>query len=1383
MRAQAIIASLLLPLLAQAGAPLRQEASLNGAWQRQFVPELGAPPTGGAWEPCTVPGYFEGVDGRRVWLRRSFDVPEAMRGLRIAIHFGGVKYNSRVFLNSRQVGGCFGGYEPFDADVTDAVRFGQPNELLVGCCDWTGVFAPGPFKLPEGRNWDAVRSAPRDLVLSPIGGLFNLFGIWDDVTLRAHPAVFVQDLFIKPSVRRHELVVDYVVANESNADADVGLYAEVKDKDGVPVTLPARIGDGSMFMIHSLRIPSGKTAKATLTTPWPNPRLWSHADPYLYGLQTDLLTHKEPIITNVVRPFTVADKLQTRFGFREFWTEGPDFYLNGVKIHLLATSWWPPHSPMKREEIEKQWKAIKAAGCVAFRTHTQPWPALHYDVADELGLLMIPEGAVWNDDDAYRVNDIAFWDNYAKHLHAMVDRDKNRPSVIMWSLENELTGGRVNDNTPFPKAQLMRMGKLVKEWDPTRPITYESDGDPGGVADVIGLHYPHEYPDYTCWPNEAFWMDKPIPGSGGGGIFLNGQKEFLWRRNKPLYIGEFLWVPSADPAPHTIFFGDEAYKDYHLYQMKAKAEAWKMAILAYRHYGVSGMCPWTVNEGGPLDATNPLYQAHQEMYQPIAAYCLDYDRSFFAGEQVARRVEVFNDSPRRVTTTLAWSLGAEDVQVGRGKQEVQLEPGEHREVPIVLPMPDARLSGDVDWALRLEGGGARFEQVRHYGVFQRRSLPTLAVRAGLFDPKGGTRRLLEAQGLRVEPVASLGQLGANLDLLVIGAKAFALAAKEPLAIGRIAPEREAITAFLERGGRVLVLEQDVYPEGLFNLSLTSHCSTMTYRARPGHPALRRLVYLDDLKFWRGDHLVTHNETPRPACGGAIPIVVSGSAAGLDHAPLLEIPVKRGCLVLSQLLLVGKFASEPAAARILGDLLEYLATYRSTRGRTAVLGGSPEYLAHLRSLGLEFDVPKDPPRAPSAHSLVVFRGGIGDPAKLREFVEQGGQALLHRLPPAALASLVPAFGVNLTLQPYSGHVTRAEGREPLLGAILREDLYWLGPHRGISWAETPRATDMADGVFGRSLDGLKPVAHAVEKWTLEGQIVERRAGNVIFATNGSASSEIEFPDGGTYVFGLLGSGTPCDGGYPVANISLDGQLLGSVYVDSPEPRVYTTFGEVPKGSHKVTVAFVNDASNPAKGEDRNLTVEKLLIARDEKPGDVAFLTNPPAVAVIRRGKGILVIDQLKWDTEEANARKAARYASSLLTALGGDFASRPSWAIECETMTPQPGMPWFHADATAAHLGCSGWIKGPIQVAAVGRYTMEIVASGSPAEKVYPHIDVALDGKKIGEVQLTTGGWRPYPLAVELPAGQHELLLAFTNDLNVGGEDRNLSLDKVVFYKE
>ena len=88
---------------------------------------------------------------------------------------------------------------------------------------------------------------------------------------------------------------------------------------------------------------------------------------------------------------------------------------------------------MTREEIRERWETVKRIGCVAFRTHTQPWRSVHYDVADEVGLLMINEGAVWNDESVYRINDPVFWENYASHLKAMIDRDKNRPSVIMWN--------------------------------------------------------------------------------------------------------------------------------------------------------------------------------------------------------------------------------------------------------------------------------------------------------------------------------------------------------------------------------------------------------------------------------------------------------------------------------------------------------------------------------------------------------------------------------------------------------------------------------------------------------------------------------------------------------------------------------------------------------------------------------------------------------------------------------------------------------------------------------------------------------------------------------------------------------------------------------------
>ena len=288
----------------------RQEVSLNGDWESRRVEELTAPPAGGTWTPCRVPGYLRGHDYERAWLRRSFAVPEAMKGQRIKLHFGGVKYNCRVLVNGKPIGGCFGGYQPFEVDVTDAIHFGKPNELAVGCHDWTGIFTPGERVNFQRDGWARVRGIPHDRVLAPIGGLYGLYGIWDDVTLRSHPAVHVKDLFIKTSVRRGELSVEFTLKHDSRDAVQVTLRAAVEQKGR----------DVLQLMPSTVDIPAGKTAKITISQRWPKPHLWSHVDPHLYHLRTELSS---------------GDVLRTRFGFREFWVEGHRFYLNGVPVNPL----------------------------------------------------------------------------------------------------------------------------------------------------------------------------------------------------------------------------------------------------------------------------------------------------------------------------------------------------------------------------------------------------------------------------------------------------------------------------------------------------------------------------------------------------------------------------------------------------------------------------------------------------------------------------------------------------------------------------------------------------------------------------------------------------------------------------------------------------------------------------------------------------------------------------------------------------------------------------------------------------------------------------------------------------------------------------------------
>ena len=200
----------------------RGSTSASPSWTRR--------PKTGPWQTIQVPGTLRGYDYERVWFRRSFTLPETMRGKRIKIRFDGVKYNSRVYVNGKHVGGCFNGYDAFEVDVTDAVRFDGPNELAVGCHDWTGVFSAGKFDFSEKPDWQRPRRYVTDKVIAPIGGHYDHYGIWGDVVLVAHPAVYVKDLFIKPSVRTGELVVDYTVANESAEAVEVELRAIVEDE-------------------------------------------------------------------------------------------------------------------------------------------------------------------------------------------------------------------------------------------------------------------------------------------------------------------------------------------------------------------------------------------------------------------------------------------------------------------------------------------------------------------------------------------------------------------------------------------------------------------------------------------------------------------------------------------------------------------------------------------------------------------------------------------------------------------------------------------------------------------------------------------------------------------------------------------------------------------------------------------------------------------------------------------------------------------------------------------------------------------------------------------------------------------------------------------------
>lgn len=1342
---------------------MRQETNLSGEWEYVRVGDLNAPPAEG-WRPIEVPGTIQGVNYERAWFRREFEIPDTMRNLRIVLYFGGVKYNSVVLVNGEKVGGHFGGYEPFDVDITAVAKVGGTNRLELGCHDWTGVFVDNETDFSVMRERPTrSRSVPKDKILAPIGGRNEDFGPWDDVKLRAHPAVYVKDLFIKPSVREKKLRVEYTLANLTGADLTVELAARVDDEGETPLALPGR----------EVSVAAGEEVSAVLEAPWEDARCWSHEDPYLYFLQTTLKQDGD-----------LVDDLRTRFGFREFWVEGKNFYLNGSRINLLATSWWPELSKSK-EYIQERMRQIKAANCVVFRTHTQPWSEIWYETADEMGLMMIPEGAIWNDDYAYRIDDPKFWDNYAEHLKAMVDRDKNKPSVVMYSLENEMYGGRLNDKSPAVK-DLARMGELMHEWDPTRPIMYESDGDPLGVADVVGVHYPHEYPGFTKWPNTAYWMDEPIRI---GHMFLGGETEWLWDRNKPVYIGEFLWLPSSDPSWHTVFFGDDAYLDYSLYRRKGKGESWRMAIQAYRYYEIGGISPWTMVEGGPLNVEeNPMYAAQKYAMQPIAAYIREYDHNFYSGDEITRTADVYNDvlSPSRLVAQ--WALMEGEKELHRGEKALVMEPGERQEIEFTETMPLVQERRELTLRMRVMRGGEQvFEDAKEYSVFPLPALEAPAgIEVGLYDPAARTASAVAKCGLQFLTVDDLAKIPARVKVLVVGAGALeAVEAQAPVIGG--AEERRGLMDFVRAGGRALVLEQEAYPRGVLPARLTEHDSTMTFAQMPSHPLLAGLRG-SDLKWWRPDNVVTAPEPVRPQAGAFKAVVVSGSRAGIAHAPLLELPRGRGTLVLSQMKIGERLGVEPAAAILLQNALDYLAGLKPVMSRTALYCPKAATREYLDGLRLAYtDITDDPSGADwqrfdlliACGPLEGLRGSLGS---VRELLARGGTILLHGITPAEFDALAVAPASGLEMIPRRGAATRIPGAHALSEFFANEDLYWLGTVRAAhSWATKPLATDMTDYVFGKSLEGKEITEYPHEVMTVAGAHTRNDGPVASLPSGGStATVEIEAPRDGEYILGVVAGGTQAQGVWPAGAVTVDGTAFGAFACQKGELDTYTVFGNLTAGKHEVTIRFTNDLYNPPD-EDRNLLVKALLVAQNEKMEGVVFLTSPAAVAVIKAGEGRIVVDNINWETAGRNTRKAARYISGLLTGLGAAFETTAATVLEAEAFEHDLTMNWYRTEGDAAYLGDSGYIVRNVECAQSGRYVFNVVASGTPVKDIYPIIAVEIDGKHVGEIELKSEGWRAYPLEVELAEGVREIKLIFTNDEWDPPDDRNLKIDKVEVY--
>lgn len=1334
----------------------REHVNLEGPWEVVKVKVLDLPPPKAGWAQAQIPAVVAGYRYECAWFRCRFQAPDQWRGKRVKIVLQGAKYCPAVYINGAKVGEHFGGYEPCQFDITATVKPGQTNEVLIGVHDWTALFKGKPVRFPRRIEWHALRNFPRDRVMYPIGGRFSEFGLWDDVVVYAVPEVYVADAFIRTDVQGRELRVDYELANESDRP--------------VRATLSSRVLDGSKAVVSlgpkTVAIPGGGRTKVTLAAKWEPAKitLWTPERPKLYVLHTRLATAGG------------TDERRDRMGFRQFTVRGHEFFLNGVRRHLLASSAWPM-AARTHDEIAEALKALKSANCIAFRTHTQPWRQIWYDVADEVGLMMIPEGAVWNDDWTYRLDDPEFWRNWRNHLLGMVRALRNHPSVIMWSIENEFFGSRAKAGSVYEK-RLADLGRAVKREDPTRPIYYESDGDPDGAADVIGMHYPNEPPGKRLWPDAAYWMDRPAP-VGSSRMFWP-EPDFLWTKRKPLYIGEYLWWPGGTPASYTLVCGDEAYRDLPRYRRIAKAAVWRWQTIAYRHYEVSGLCPWTLVEGGRLrPEDNPMMAAQAYAMQPLAAYVREETRRAYSGQKVTRHLEIFNDTPRRVRATLRWKLLAANRALAEGGMGLDLEPGAHidRSITFVAPRVRSRIDGVLRLTIQRDGR-VLFSDEHPFAVYERPSLPAISQTVWVYDPAGTTAELLARHGIRTRKLADLESLGARMGgILVVGEAATrAFEGQDPWVLADVGAK---VRRFVSAGGRVIVLRQEKYPPGLFPAELDARAkSTMAFIQMPSHSVVADLPE-DAFKFWQPNHLVTDGELLRPAMGGYLPLVVTGHPDGISHCGLLVAPRGSGLYIMCQLPVIERFEEEPMASAILSRMLTYAAASEPPRSAVLVAGGDDAYCRALDDIGLRYRrVPGIGESDLKAARTVLIRGAAkGNVGALADWIRGGGTLVLDRPAGEAVAAVGNLAGMRLSAVPYAGPPLRTESSDSLVEAIAREDMYWLGERRpGPGWIDQPLASEVAEGCLSLDVDFTPIRTFSAAEMELSGYIVQRRGDQVVMATVGSATVTFTAPEDGAYVIGVEAMGTPCEGVYAIGAVTVDDALIGLVSTTDKWRRtsLVTTLS---RGEHTIVVRFINDRNVPP--EDRNFFLRSIAVgkAAEDLPAMIP-VAQGPCVAAVRVGRGRVVVNFLRWDTENRNSLRARRFFGSLLTAVGADFVDRLGVSYDLTTFKPMKDIAHYRVAGGYVYMGSSGWIEGSITVPRTGAYAFRLEAAGTKAAGEFPEVVVEIDGKETAKFHLTREGLGTYSFQSKLAAGKHTVRIFFTNDYYKPPEDRNLMLRRL-----
>ncbi|WP_121613392.1 glycoside hydrolase family 2 TIM barrel-domain containing protein [Mesobacillus foraminis] len=478
-------------------------------------------------EYASSTGYLPGGIG---WYRKKFSVPDSLKGKKVFIQFDGIYKNSEVWVNEQYLGKRPYGYSSFHYDLTPYLNFGDEENVIAVKVDHTD-FADSRWYTGSGIYRNVFINLTEQVYIKPYG------------------------VFITPpniSASEAEIRIQTSIRNEFGHEAEIQIQHHIKNAEGKEVIscssaeiIPAQ---GELDCSHTIFLEK--------------PTLWSPETPYLYQVETKVIKDGEVISFET-----------TPFGVRHFHFDADSgFYLNGKSYKMKGVCIHHDAGCLGAAVPEKVWhrrlQLLKDAGVNAIRmSHNPPAPEL-LDMCDSYGFLVQDEAfdewehpknkwvEGWNKGqpalDGY-ASDFSEWAEI--DLRDMILRDRNHPSIIFWSIGNEID----YPNDPYshpvledrykadkPEAKGMggiakRLAKVVKQYDPTRPVTaalasarMSNETEFPDALDVVGYNYQElRYAeDHERYPKRVIYGSE------------NGRHHDAWLavEHNDFISGQFIWT-------------------------------------------------------------------------------------------------------------------------------------------------------------------------------------------------------------------------------------------------------------------------------------------------------------------------------------------------------------------------------------------------------------------------------------------------------------------------------------------------------------------------------------------------------------------------------------------------------------------------------------------------------------------------------------------------------------------------------------------------------------------------------------------------------------------------------------------------------------------------